>query len=36
VRLGRAAEAAFFVAVLSCVAFMTSIALQHHPLGWWS
>jgi uncharacterized membrane protein SirB2 len=32
----RAAKAAFFVAALSCVAFMASIALSHHPLGWWS
>jgi uncharacterized membrane protein SirB2 len=34
--LKRAAKAAFFVAALSCVAFMASIALSHHPLGWWS
>ena len=32
----RAAKAAFFVAALGCVAFMASIALSHHPLGWWS
>jgi uncharacterized membrane protein SirB2 len=32
----RAAKAAFFVAALSCVAFMASIALSHNPLGWWS
>ncbi len=32
----RAAKAAFFVAALSCVAFMASIAVLHHPLGWWS
>ena len=32
----RAAKAAFFVAALACVAFMASIALRHHPLGWWS
>lgn len=32
----RAAKAAFFVAALGCVAFMASIAISHHPLGWWS
>jgi uncharacterized membrane protein SirB2 len=31
-----AAKAVFFVAALTCVAFMASIALRHHPLGWWS
>ena len=29
----RATKAAFFVAALSCVAFMASIALRHNPLG---
>ncbi len=32
----RATKAAFFVAALSCVAFMASIALSHNALGWWS
>lgn len=32
----RAAKAVFFVAALSCVAFMASIAIRHHLLGWWS
>jgi uncharacterized membrane protein SirB2 len=32
----RAAKAGFFLAALACVAFMVSIALRHHPLGWWA
>jgi uncharacterized membrane protein SirB2 len=32
----RAAKAVFFIAALGCVAFMASIAVRHHPLGWWS
>jgi uncharacterized membrane protein SirB2 len=32
----RRAKATFFVAALACVAFMASIALRHHPLGWWA
>lgn len=32
----RAAKAGFFLAALTCVAFMASIALRHQPLGWWS
>ena len=32
----RAAKALFFVAALTCVAFMASIALHHNPLGWWA
>jgi len=32
----RRAKAAFFVAALACVAFMASIAMQRHPLGWWA
>jgi uncharacterized membrane protein SirB2 len=31
-----AAKAGFFLAALTCVAFMASIALRHQPLGWWS
>lgn len=31
-----AARAACLVAALACVAFMASIALRHHPLGWWA
>jgi len=34
--LTQAAKAAFFVAALKCMAFMASIAVRHHPLGWWS
>ncbi len=32
----RAAKAVFFVAALTCVAFMASIAIRHSALGWWS
>lgn len=32
----RAAKAACFIAALTCVAFMSSIALHHSPLGWWT
>ena len=32
----RGAKATFFIAALVCVGFMASIALHHHPLGWWS
>jgi uncharacterized membrane protein SirB2 len=32
----RASKAVCFVAALACVAFMASIALRHHPLGWWT
>ena len=32
----RATKASFFVAALACVAFLASIALRHHPLGWWA
>jgi uncharacterized membrane protein SirB2 len=29
-------KAMFFLAALACVAFMASIAIRHHPLGWWA
>jgi uncharacterized membrane protein SirB2 len=32
----RAAKALFFIAALSCIAFMASIAIHHNPLGWWA
>lgn len=31
-----AARAACLAAALACVAFIGSIALRHHPLGWWA
>lgn len=30
------AQALYLLAALLCVAFMASIALARHPLGWWS
>lgn len=32
----RMAQAVCYVAALACVAFMVSIAIRHHPLGWWA
>ncbi|OGB17348.1 MAG: hypothetical protein A2W72_19740 [Burkholderiales bacterium RIFCSPLOWO2_12_67_14] len=32
----RGARALCFAAALLCVLFMASIALNHHPLGWWA
>jgi len=30
------ARALFLLAALACVAFMASVALARHPLGWWA
>ncbi|MEZ5665421.1 MAG: SirB2 family protein [Burkholderiaceae bacterium] len=30
------ARALYFLAALACVAFMASIAMHRHPLGWWA
>jgi uncharacterized membrane protein SirB2 len=32
----RRAKALCFAAALACVAFMASIAVHRHPLGWWT
>jgi uncharacterized membrane protein SirB2 len=32
----RRKKALYFVAALACVAFMASIAIRHHPLGWFA
>ena len=32
----RRAKGLFLLAALACLAFMASIAIRHHPLGWWA
>lgn len=32
----RTGKLLFLVAALACIGFMASIALAHHPLGWWA